>query len=279
MLGFLVACGNLQAVKVATVPRPVLDRRVEISEVRPTKEEVMPRGFEVPNRSAFILQTSGGSTALGILLGPLGVMANASNIDRLTKELGESSQTSSLLQIDAKQEAQTVSNDFLARFGTTKDSKKVLIKPFIVYFVADEKVGVDVLVQFRAESEVEIEGKPSKWIGNYSVYLNETLPLEALTKPIQAEKLNAIKQNVANAYKELFEEYVLDVSRTELPKRDIAWVKSRVLGIGMPGDLERNKSGHLVLRAMFGDWGRTYNIFVFQNDKQYQFDNGPVPRQ
>jgi hypothetical protein len=273
----LVGCGNLQAVRVASIPEPVRAGPVTIAEERPSKDAVMPRAFEVPGKSLFIQQTSGGSVAAGVLFGPLGVLANVANIDRLTRAMGESAATSSLLTIDAKAEAlQAIGTDGAAPQQVPSGATPIELKPYIVYFVADEKAGVDVLVHLLAETAVQRDGKPVVVKARYAAYLRETLPLEALQKPMTAERLDQLRADVRASYKELYEQLKLDRAQP-LPSRKIAWVKSRVMGIGAGGEIDRTEAGHFVVRSRFGD--NHYSLVLFESDKQYEIDNGPVERQ
>lgn len=273
---FLAACGNLQMVPVAKMPASLAGKSVAISDIRPTKDEVSPRSFEVPNKSIFVVQSSGGSLALGLLLGPIGVLANAANIDRITKEAGESGQQSALYKIDAKEEATLVLSEPISKLINQRDVEKISLKPYVVFFIAGEKEGIDVVVKLRAEASIVVNGKPIPWVGNYAAYSKEVLPYDSLTKTMASGRAESLRAEIRGAYVELLDELIKDLSAASPPKRDIAWVKSRVLGIGMPGDIDRNAKGHLVLRNAWND--SFYNAIVFQDDKQYTFDNGPVPR-
>lgn len=276
---FLAACGNLQMVNVAAVHPSLVGKPVAISETRPTKEEVAPRAFEVAGKSLYVLQGSGGSLAVGILFGPLGALANAANIDRITNETGQSGLQSTLYQFDAKAESTAAIGEAIAKVPRAAGVAGIALKPHLVYFVAGEKEGIDVLVKVRAESEIVVAGKTVPWVGNYSVYTREVLPYTTLTAPMSPERAEKLRADIRSAYAELLVEIKKDLAPGPLPKRDIAWVKSRVLGIGLPGDIERNPQGHLVLRNGWGDSGTVYTAVVFQDDKQYTFDNGPVARE
>lgn len=215
---------------------------------------------------------------VGLLFGPLGVLANMHNIDSNTKAMGESAATSNLLLIDAMQMAQTALSGRLSNQIPSIEVKKISLKPFMVYFVSDEKTGIDILPQLRAELDIERDGKPTKWKGNYSYYLGRTLPMEAFKTSLPQDQLDALIKEIQQAYLELVDEMLFDLKPGQPPKRDIAWVKSRVLGIGLPGDIEKNKAGHLVLRNMWGA-NDQFNLVVFDKDSQYTFDNGPVARE
>lgn len=281
----LSACGNLQAVRVAQLPDSLQARALEFGEERPSKDVVMPRAFEIPGKSAFVQQTSGGSLAVGLLFGPLGVLANSANIDRITRETGESGLKSGLYEIDAKVEAQLALAGQVAKQPTALDeAKRIKATPFLVYFVSDEKIGVDVVVHLRAEANVIRDGKSAQWVGSYAMPLETALPIEYLSKPMTSDKLEGLKSSIRKAYDELYGELAADLMQRKLPERQIAWVKSRILGYGTPGipgagapgDIERNKFQHLVLRTFWGE-GK-YGLVVFPNDELYSFTNGPVAR-
>lgn len=274
MAALLSACGSLQSIPAAKVPAAVAANGVALSQTRPTKDEVNSRAYEIPEHSAFVQQTSGGSAAVGVLLGPLGVLANSMNIDRLTQNMGESGKSSALYQLDARQEAMAAIGDELGRLNADSAKDKVTLKPYLMYFVADEKVGIQVQLHLRAESFVSEEGQSKPWVGEYVVLLRDALPVSTLTSQDPAS-LHTLRGDIKAGYRELLDEMAKDFSVGALPRRDIAWVISPVLGIGMPGDIEYNAQGHMVLRSQ---WGR-YNLVIFQNKSSYNFTNGPVPRE
>lgn len=274
MAALLSACGSLQSIPAAKVPAAVAANGVALSQTRPTKDEVNSRAYEIPEHSAFVQQISGGSAAVGVLLGPLGVLANSMNIDRLTQNMGESGKSSALYQLDARQEAMAAIGDELGRLNADSAKDKVTLKPYLMYFVADEKVGIQVQLHLRAESVVSEEGQSKPWVGEYVVLLRDALPVSTLTSQDPAS-LHTLRGDIKAGYRELLDEMAKDFSAGALPRRDIAWVISPVLGIGMPGDIEYNAQGHMVLRSQ---WGR-YNLVIFQNKSSYNFTNGPVPRE
>ncbi|WP_329737772.1 hypothetical protein [Chromobacterium subtsugae] len=274
MAALLSACGSLQSIPAAKVPAAVAANGVALSQARPTKDEVDSRSYEIPEHSAFVRQTSGGSVAVGVLLGPLGVLANSMNIDRLTQDMGESGKSSALYQLDARAEAIAAIGDELGKLNAGSIRDKAALKPYLMYFVADEKVGIQVQLHLRAESTVEEDGKSKPWVGEYVVLLRDALPFSALTSQDPAA-LQALRGDIKAGYRELLDEMAKDFSAGALPRRDIAWVIAPVLGLGMPGDIEYNAQGHMVLRSQ---WGK-YNLVIFQDKKSYAFSNGPVPRE
>jgi hypothetical protein len=273
----LGGCGNLQTVPIAAVASDVVERPLGVSETRPAKDDVVPNGYEVEGRSLFVEQTAGGSAGVGLLFGPLGVLANRLNIDRLTREMGESGVKSSLYSIDALETAKAI---WGGRVTASSGGAAVLLKPYVYVLVNDDKVGINTLAAVRAEGERGEGQKP--WIGNYYYCLAEALPMTALQGPMAPEQITAYRAAIGKGFAELLAEIQRDFSRAPAPARDIAWVVSPTcmnFKPGMPGNLERDASGRMTMRSMFGDFGRVYNVFIFPTSAQYRFDNGPVPRE
>jgi len=278
----LVGCGNLQVVKIAQVPPQVINSTVELSTKRPLREEVAPRAYEVPERSMFLRQTSGGSLTLGLLFGPLGALANAANINRLTSEMGKSGINSNLYTIDALKEAQ-------AAWPTIKlgsaNAESLTIKPFILLYVADENSGISTVVSARVESNRrESTEKAKPWVGLYNYVVNGNLPISALQSQLSSDELERYRSSIREGYKEIRYEMESDLSNKPHSKRQIAWVKSSILGIGSPGDIERTEGGRLSLRLNAQNLGAlsdplfSYAVYIFPSAAQYAFDNGPVDR-
>lgn len=277
----LVACGNLQVVKLAEFPAPLAGSTVQLITERPSKEQVAPRSYEVPGRSIFLRQSSGGSLAVGLLLGPLGVAANVANIDRLTNEMGASGAGSSLYAIDPLEEAQAAWNQAAS---TAPSPRSISVQPYMIMAVVDEKVGISTVVALRVEARAAAEGDGSKkWIGIYSYALKNKLPLRYLKEPLPAEPLREHREAIRVAFRDLYGEIRNDVDKPA-PKRQIAWVKADVLGLGLPGDIETNAAGRLSLRVNGSNMGAmvtplaAYSVTVFPTREQYTIDNGPVDR-
>ncbi|HVW53118.1 MAG TPA: hypothetical protein VHC91_22410 [Trinickia sp.] len=280
------ACGNLQSVKLAQFPAQLSGSTIELSTKRPSRADVAPRAYEVPGRSMFFQQTSGGSLAVGLLLGPLGVLANAINTDRITDLMGKSGSHSSVYAVDALTEARAAwpmvkltSDDAPAAPGA------VIVQPFILLYVADEKAGISTVVSARVESSRLSSDEHSKsWIGLYSYVVDGTLPLDALKNPLSSEQLDRYRASVREGYAEIRSELESDLKGGTPPKRQIAWVKSPVLGVGLPGDIDVAQSGRLSLHVSAQNMGpmatplASYSVFVFPSADQYTFDNGPVDR-
>ncbi|WP_175985072.1 hypothetical protein [Burkholderia sp. BCC0506] len=281
------ACGNLQAVKPAQIPAQLSGSTIKLSAERPSRANVAPRAYEVPGRSMFFQQTTGGSMAAGLLLGPLGVLANAANTDRITDLMGKSATLSSLYTIDALTEARAAWPMVkLTADDASVISDSVTVKPFVLLYVSDENNGISTVVSARVESSQPPPKEHSKaWVGIYSYIVNDTLPLDALKSPLSNEKLDQYRTSIRAGYSEIRSELELDLKGGALPKRKIAWVKSPVLGVGLPGDVEVNQSGRLSLRVSAKNMGAfaeplaSYSVFVFPSSGQYTFDNGPVDRE
>jgi hypothetical protein len=160
------------------------------------------------------------------------------------------------------------------------------VKPFILLYVADDKSGINTMVSARVESGRPSSDEHSKpWVGIYSYVLSDTLPLDALKGSLSAERLEQYRTSVRTGYSEIRSELDRDLKGGMPPKRKIAWVKSPVLGVGLPGDIEVDQSGRLSLRVSGQNMGvlaetlASYSVFVFPSSNQYTFENGPVDRQ
>lgn len=267
----VAACGNLQVVKPAQFPAQLSGSTVELSSERPAKSAVAPRSYEVPGHSIFFQQFSGGSVGVGLLLGPLGVIANRINIDRLTDLMGKSGVQSSLYAIDALTEAQAVwqtaspmSADGPATTGT------LTVQPYITLSNLDEKSGIFVVVSARVESnQLVADGSTKAWVGLYNYVVDGTLPVTALQASMSPEDMEKYRTSISAGYAEIRSEIESDLKGGKLPKRQIAWVNSPVLGVGLPDDVERSQSGRLSLRidvknmGLIGDPLFSYNVYVF----------------
>lgn len=284
----VAACGNLQVVKLAQVPPQLSGSTIELSAVRPSKGDVLPHAYEVPGRSMFFQQTSGGSLAVGLLFGPLGVAANGINVERITDLMGKSGAHSSVYSVDALAEARAAWPAVkLMPDDAPVAPDTLVVQPFIQLFVADEKAGINTLVSARVESNQHPAGESSSkpWIGIYSYVLKGTLPLDALKSPLSSEQLDQYRAAIRAGYAEIRSELEFDLKGGKPPKRQIAWIGSPVLGVGLPGDIEVGPSGRLSLRVSAQNMGigteslASYSVFVFPSPDQYTFVNGPVDRE
>ncbi|WP_155675504.1 hypothetical protein [Burkholderia territorii] len=165
-------------------------------------------------------------------------------------------------------------------------SDSVKVKPFILLYVSGEKAGISTVVSARVESNQSPAKENSKtWIGIYSYIVNGALPFDALKSPLSKEMLDQYRASIRVGHSDIRSELELDLKGGALPKRQIAWVKSPVLGVGLPGDVEVDQSGRLSLRVSSKNMGAfaeplaSYSVFVFPSSGQYTFDNGPVDRE
>ncbi|AUH51922.1 hypothetical protein CXB49_14370 [Chromobacterium sp. ATCC 53434] len=188
--------------------------------------------------------------------------------------MGESGKMSSLYQLDARQEAIEAIGPQVKQLNVGAGSHQVALKPYMVYWIGDEKAGIRVLLHLRAQSSFVSEGQSKPWTGEYVLALKDALPMDVLHRD-DAVLMQTLRDNVREGYRELFVELGRDFSSGPQAKRDVAWVQSPILGIGMAGDVESNAQGHMVLRSL---WGGIYNLVVFQQKDSYAFGNGPEPR-
>lgn len=288
-LGALVtACGNLQTVKLAEVPAELRTKQAQLSTSRPTKETIGERSYEIPNRSLFFQQTSGGSAAVGILFGPLGVLANMANIDRITKEMGESGKGSTLFELDALAEA-SKAWETAPRDDSAIGQKDIKLKPYIVLFVSGEKEGISTLVGVRAEGDRQNEdGTFQLWAGHYNYVLVTRHKLDVLQQQLNPEEARSYRTEIQEGFKQIRRELSRDLSTSSAPRRQIAWVKSPTLGIGgtgAPGDIDMSPDGRLALRVNMHNYGpliskaTPYAVSIFPSASQYSIENGPVDRE
>jgi hypothetical protein len=100
----LVGCGNLQALKVASIPDEIRGRSIETSVVSASLEDLAPEARSMGTGGIYLAQSGGGSAALGLLLGPAGIALNSANIAAETDRLAKSAVSASLLQINTSDE-------------------------------------------------------------------------------------------------------------------------------------------------------------------------------
>jgi len=284
---FLSACGNLQSLKVAEVPQPLKSAPMGLSSLRPPPT-VSPGAIEIPDRSVFLKQTAGGSLAVGLLFGPIGVLANARNIEQLSKELAENSKGSSLLQIDAIEEAAVAWEEI----PTQMDSTTLQLRPYIVLYPDDKRKGVTVIGGVFVTSSYAIEGN-KVWNADYRYVLPTTLGLEALERTMEPEQLALFKGELQDGFRQIRTEVLYDLSPAQ-PNRRVAliWAESlrtSLMGFAgfLAGDVETNESGRLVIRANADNVGGNvgagsrdtpHQVWIFPKPTQYRFDEEPQER-
>jgi hypothetical protein len=284
---FLSACGNLQRLKVAEVPQPLKSATVALSSQRPPPR-VSPGAIEIPNRSVFLKQTAGGSLAAGLLFGPIGGLANAANIERMSKELAENSRGSSLLQLEAIEEA-------AAAWGerpTEVNPKSLQLRPYVVLYPDDGRKNVTVISGVFVTSSHVVEGD-KVWNADYHYVLPTTQGLEVLEKAMEPEQLAVFKSELRDGFRQIRAEILRDLSPTQ-PRRRVALIWSEPLRASLmgfagfaSGDVEIDASGRLVIRTNMENWGGAigaasrdtpHQVWIFSRPTQYRFDAEPQER-
>jgi hypothetical protein len=287
LAALLSACGNLQGLKVAEVPATLRSTPVTLSTQRPP-QLVSPGAIEIPDHSVFLKQTAGGSAALGILFGPIGGLINGANIERLSQEMAQNSQGSSLLQIDALAEA-------AAAWGqqpVQADPKTLQLRPYVIVYPDEGRKTVTVISGTYVSSSHPLpEGK--LWNADYHYVLPAPLGFDVLDKPMAPEKLVAFKNELKEGFRQIRAEIARDLA-PEQPSRRVAMIWAEPLKSTLPGfagfsygDVETEPSGRLVLRGNMENWGGTvgaasrempHQVWIFVNPAQYRFDAEPQER-
>jgi len=260
---------------------------VALSAQRPPPR-VSPGAIEIPNRSVFLKQTAGGSLAAGLLFGPIGGLVNAANIERLSKELAENSRGSSLLQIDAIDEAAAAWGEKAAQV----DPKTLQLRPYVVLYPDDGRKNLTVIAGVFATSSYVVEGD-KVWNADYHYVLPTTRGLEVLERAMDSEQLASFKAELRDGFRQIRAEVVRDLSPTQ-PKRRVALIWSEPLRASLmgfagfaSGDVEVDASGRLVIRTNMENWGGTvgaasrdtpHQVWIFSKPTQYRFDAEPQER-
>jgi hypothetical protein len=273
--------------KVAEVPEPLKSAEVALSPLRPPPTIVF-RAMEIPDRSVFLKQTAGGSLAVGLLLGPLGGLANEANIERLSKELAQNSKGSSLLQLDAIEEA-------AAAWGERPkpaDPKSLQLRPYVVLYPDNGRKNVTVIAGVFVTSSYKLSGD-KVWNANYHYVLPSTPSFDVLEHPMQAEQLAAFKAELRDGLRQIRTELLRDLSPVQ-PQRRVAVILADALRVSsihmvgfIGGDIETDASGRMVIRANMSspDGGTAgalrdapHQVWMFPKSGQYRFDSGPEER-
>lgn len=284
---FVSACGNLQSLKRAEVPKPLKEYPVALSSQRPPSG-VSPNAIEIPNRSLFLKQTAGGSVAVGLLFGPLGVLANIANIERLSKELAENSKGSSLLQVDAIEEAAEAWAEKPIEVGPNS----LQLRPYIILFPDDGRKSITVIGGVYVTSSYVIEGGKF-WNANYHYVLPNVRGFEVLERPMEQGQLAMFRDELRDAFRQIRIELQRDLSPSQANRR-VALVWAEPLKVSMlgfagftSGDVETDPSGRLVIRTNVDNWGGTvgaalrdtpHQVWIFSKPTQYRFDAEPQER-
>ncbi|RYF17491.1 MAG: hypothetical protein EOO30_07025 [Comamonadaceae bacterium] len=288
VLALLVSgCGNLQALKVAEVPTPLKSAPIALSAQR-APARVSPGAIEIPNRSVFLKQTAGGSLAAGLLLGPIGGLANAANIERLSKELAENSKGSTILQLDAIEEAAAAWGEQ----SLQKDAKSLQLRPYLVLYPDDRRKSVTIIGGVFVTSTHVIAGD-KVWNADYHYVLPSEFGLEVLERPMDSGQVALFKEELREGFRQIRAEMVRDLSAAQ-PSRRVALIWAEPLRVSLmgfagfaSGDVETEPSGRLVIRTNMENWGGSvgaasrdtpHQVWIFSKASQYRFDAEPQER-
>jgi hypothetical protein len=287
LVALLSGCANLQGLKVAELPQPLRSADVALSPSRPPSR-IMHRVMEIPDRSVFLKQTAGGSLALGLLLGPLGVMANEANIERLSKELAQNSKGSSLLQIDAIEEAAAAWGEKPAQV----DPRTLQLRPYVVLYPDDGRKNVTVIAGVFVTSSYAV-ASDKVWNADYHYVLPTARALDVLERPMGPEQLASFRAELREGLRQIRGELLRDLSPVQ-PIRRVALIWAEPLRISAfasagfaAGDVETDASGKLVIRtttegneASMAAHLRDipHHVWIFSRPAQYRFDGEPEER-
>lgn len=284
---FISACGNLQRLKPAEVPQPLKAYPVALSSQRPPPG-VSPSAIEIPNRSVFLKQTVGGSAAVGLLFGPLGVLANIANIERLSKELAESSKGSSLFQIDAIDEAAKAWAEKPIQHGPNS----LQLRPYVILYPDDGRKSITVIGGVYVTSSYAIEGG-NVWNADYHYVLPTVRGFEVLERPMEQGQLASFRDELRDGFRQIRLELQRDLASEQANRRvALVWaepLKASMLGFAgfTSGDVETDPSGRIVIRTNVDNWGGTvgaalrdtpHQVWIFSRPTQYRFDAEPQER-
>ncbi|MFZ2266739.1 MAG: hypothetical protein WAV95_04095 [Azonexus sp.] len=281
------ACGNLQNLKPAEVPQPVKAYPAALSSQRPPSV-VSPSAIEIKNRSIFLKQTAGGSVAVGLLFGPIGVLANVANIERISKELAANSKGSSLLQIDAIEEAAEAWSE-----KPIQDNRNSLhLRPYVVLYPDDGRKSITIIGGVYVTSSHALEDG-RVWNADYHYVLPTVRGFDVLERPMEEGQLLSFKDELRDGFRQIRTELQRDLSSTQVDRRvALIWaepLKASVLGFAgfTSGDVETDSSGKLVIRTNIDNWGGTvgaalrdtpHQVWIFSRATQYRFDADPQER-
>lgn len=165
-------------------------RQSVVINVHRTDDDSVVRGARrlATREPIYYLQSSGGSAMLALLIGPLGAVANRSNIDAITK--GEA-------QVIERALAISPSITFaasLASFSWSTDraaSKITSVSPFVlVYRNKDDRLFVRCGIDAYAE----------KWIGRYTSHLSFAKTFTEISGGVSADDLRSLTSEMERAF-------------------------------------------------------------------------------
>lgn len=289
----VVGCGNLQGLQVASLPQDVAGRAYVVSPQPPRKEAVAPRGHVLEKDGLYVLQTGGGSAAVGLLLGPLGILANQANIEARSREMGETAKQSSLLKLVPAEEALTAWQGLpdAPPAASGADAGALTVAPYLMLYADDDRKNLYTVAGLRVQAP-EKAGAPA-WNGNYHYALERMLPIERLASASPGPEFEAYRAEIQEGYRQLRAELRadLDPQASKNAHATVASIRAPVLKSTLmgfagftSGDVDRASNGRLVMRVNMANYGPAmdksvpYFLWIFPSEKQYAFDLGPEPR-
>lgn len=287
----LTGCGNLQSLKVASVPQSLRGQAIEPSPRPAAKDGVAPRAQALGEGGLYLMQSGGGSAALGLLLGGLGAAINSANVAAENEKILKSAAPSSLLQLQPVEELSAAWRDAAAAPASASGSVKA--SPYVILYVDNERKFIYPVAGLRVDGPLAGATAQPAWTGHYLFAIDKPLPAEVLSKPLAEEQFTEFKAKVRAAYVQLRSELATDVSGSPpgAPARHIASVNStylRAIQIGFAGftsgDVDISPSGSMSLRVSIDNYGPAmdrsvpYFVWYFPSASQYTFGLGPEPR-
>ncbi len=290
----LAACGDLQAIRRVEIPTSIQNSKLQVSAERPFEEKV-EGAYSVRNKSIILRQNSGGSAALGILLGPLGGLANGANIERLTQSFGTSAVESSFFKIDALSEASLAWGLTPENVGLKDVAPSiVMLKPYLTLFVEDDHKFVSTVLVVKVDTKAVIPTTKAGnvWTAYYFYPIVSRFSIDLLNRPLSTVELNTYHAEIQAGYKDIRTELLRDISATPPQDLKVGIVKSAFLGaqspifaaVGVSGEIDQRHDGGLSIRLPFSTYGGGYSewashvVWIFPSSSQYQFEAGPVER-
>lgn len=287
----LAGCANLQSMKVASVPPALRGQAIETSTRPAPKDGVAPRAQPLGDGGLYLMQSGGGSLALGLLFGGLGVAINSANVAAETDKLVKAAAPTSLIQLRPVEELNAAWRDAAARSTTSAGS--VSASPYLILYVDDERKNVYPVAGLRVDAPTSSGTPQSNWSGHYLFAIDKLLPVDALTQPLADEQLADFKVKLRDAYAQLRTELAIDLSGqpSGTQPRQIASVQSpylKAVQIGFAGftsgDVEISSTGSMSVRINIENYGPVmdrsvpYFVWYFPAASQYTFGLGPEPR-
>jgi hypothetical protein len=288
-LVLLAGCGNLQALKVASIPGELHGRSIETSDVPVSLEDLAPKARPMGNGGVYLAQSGGGSAVLGILLGPAGIALNSANINAETAKLAKSSVSARLLQINTSDELAAA---WGPRAAETSNAEKVRAAPYLLLYVDDARQTLYPIVGLRVASAESSTSGSRNWSGHY-LYALPTMPASVLQSAVSDSDEQSFRLRLRDAYMQLRTELANDLSASSspAPATQLASIKSTYLKATQmgfagftSGDVGTLSGGAMSIRVNIENYGPAmsravpYFVWYFPSASQYSFDLGPEPR-